>query len=78
MKRGASSIEVKKLNRNRVFRYLNSKDRASMPDIAANLGMSGPTVLQIIKELKESQVVREVGVFTRWGWTSPATMSVWR
>lgn len=67
MKRGASSIEVKKLNRNRVFRYLNSRDRASMPDIAASLGMSGPTVLQIIKELKESQVVREVGVFQSTG-----------
>ncbi|MCI8814109.1 MAG: ROK family transcriptional regulator [Lachnospiraceae bacterium] len=67
MKRGASSIEVKKLNRNRVFRYLNSRGRVSMPDIAANLGMSGPTVLQIIKELKESQIVQEVGVFQSTG-----------
>ena len=58
MKRGASSIEVKKLNRNRVFRYLNSQERASMPDIAAALGMSRPTVLQIVRELKESQIVR--------------------
>ena len=67
MKRGASSIEVKKLNRNRVFRYLNSRDRASMPDIAAALGMSRPTVLQIVRELKESQIVREVGEFSSTG-----------
>ena len=43
MKKGASSIEVKRLNRNRVFRYLNSRERTSMPDIAEALGMSGPT-----------------------------------
>lgn len=67
MKRGASSIEVKKLNRNKVFRYLNSRDRVSMPDIAAALGMSRPTVLQIVKELKGSQIVQEVGEFESTG-----------
>ena len=67
MKRGASSIEVKKLNRNKVFRYLNSRDKVSMPDIAAALGMSRPTVLQIVKELKESQIVQEVGEFQSTG-----------
>lgn len=67
MKRGASSIEVKKLNRNKVFRYLNRRERASMPDIAAALGMSRPTVLQIVKELKESKIVQEVGEFQSTG-----------
>lgn len=67
MKRGASSIEVKKLNRNKVFRYLNGRERASMPDIAAALGMSRPTVLQIVKELKEAKIVQEVGEFQSTG-----------
>ena len=67
MKKGASSIEVKKLNRNRVFRYLNSRERTSMPDIAEALGMSGPTVLQIIRELKELQIAQEVGEFRSTG-----------
>lgn len=67
MKRGASSIEIKKLNRNKVFRYLNSRDKVSMPDIAAALGMSRPTVLQIVNELKESHIVQEVGEFKSTG-----------
>lgn len=67
MKKGASSIKVKRLNRNRVFRYLNSRERTSMPDIAEALGMSGPTVLQIIRELKELQIAQEVGEFRSTG-----------
>jgi predicted NBD/HSP70 family sugar kinase len=32
-----------------------------MPEISANLGMSGPTVLQMVKELKEIGFVEEIG-----------------
>lgn len=67
MKRGASNIEVKRINRNRVFRYINGTDKTSMPDIAAALGMSGPTVLQIVKELMELSLVKEVGSFQSTG-----------
>lgn len=67
MKRGTSNVEVKRLNRNRVFRYVNSREKTSMPDIAASLGMSGPTVLQIVKELKELQILQEVGEFQSTG-----------
>lgn len=67
MKHGISNMEVKKLNRNRVFRYVNGKGKTSMPDISADLGMSGPTVLQIIKELKELGIVEEVGEFESTG-----------
>lgn len=66
-KKGASSIEVKKLNRSRIFRYLNSTERTSMPELAEALGMSGPTVLQIIRELKELRIVQEVGEFRSTG-----------
>lgn len=67
MNRGVSSIEVRKHNRNRVFRYVNSKEKTSMPDIATALDMSLPTVLQLVKELKEAQVIQEVGEFDSTG-----------
>ncbi|MXP74814.1 ROK family protein [Lachnospiraceae bacterium WCA-9-b2] len=61
MKRGTNSLEVKKLNRNRVFRYVHSQSETSMPDISSALDISGPTVLTIINELKSAGVVKEVG-----------------
>ncbi len=60
-------MEVKKLNRNRVFRYINNTGKTAMSDVASALGMSGPTVLQMVKELTELQVVEEVGVFKSTG-----------
>lgn len=61
MKKSKNNSEVKKSNRNRVFRYINSKEKTSMPEIAAALRMSGPTVLQIVRELNEAKVLTEVG-----------------
>lgn len=61
MRKGTNSLEVKKLNRNRVFRYVNSRSETSMPDISAALDVSGPTVLTIVKELKQDGIVEEVG-----------------
>ncbi len=60
-------MEVKRLNRNRVFRYINNTGKTSMSDVASALGMSGPTVLQMVKELTELQVIEEVGVFKSTG-----------
>ncbi len=61
MKYGMSSMDVKRLNRNRVFRFLNSTDKCSMPEIASALDMSSPTVLQIIKELRKEGFIQDVG-----------------
>ena len=61
MKRSTSNQEVKKLNRNRVFRYVNSREETSMPEISAALSISGPTVLKIVNELKDETLIREVG-----------------
>ena len=44
-----------------MFRYVNGQSETSMPDISAALDISGPTVLTIVKELKEAGVVAEVG-----------------
>jgi len=61
MKRSTNNLEVKQLNRNRVFRYVNSVEKTSMPEISAALGISVPTVLTIVNELKKAGVIREVG-----------------
>ncbi len=78
MRRGTNSLEVKKLNRNRVFRYVNSLSETSMPDISAALDISGPTVLTIVKELKSAGVVEEVGELeSTGGRKAKALATVW-
>ena len=61
MKRSTNSVEVKRQNRNRVFRYVNGQAETSMPEISAALDISGPTVLTIVNELKEEGVLKEAG-----------------
>jgi predicted ArsR family transcriptional regulator len=62
-----SNIDVKRLNRNRVFRYINRHERLSKQELAQALGMSSPTVLFITNELIEKGVIREEGVFESTG-----------
>lgn len=59
--KASNNIEVKRINRNRVFRYVNRRGRTSRPEIAEALGMSVPTVMQMINELQEYGLVREEG-----------------
>ena len=49
----ATNMEVKKNNRNRVFRYICKHKMVSNPDISYALKMSLPTVTQLTKELLE-------------------------
>lgn len=61
VKRKATNMEVKKSNRNQIFRYLCKNDNISNPDIAYALKISVPTVTQNTKELIERGLVEEVG-----------------
>lgn len=54
-------MEIKKSNRNRVFRYICKHGTVSNPDISYDMKMSLPTVTQITKELIERGVVEENG-----------------
>lgn len=63
----ASSIEVKKINRNNIYRYLYRRDPISMNELASALKLSLPTVTQNLKELQESKLVVEAGVFESTG-----------
>ena len=51
-KKQITNIEVKKNNRNRIFRYILKNGIVSNPDIAYQLQMSLPTVTQNTKEIK--------------------------
>ena len=53
--------EVKKNNRNHIFRYINKSDITSNPDISYALKMSLPTVTQNTKELIAGGLVVEMG-----------------
>lgn len=59
--KASNNIEVKRNNRNRVFRYVNSHGKTSRPEIAEALGMSVPTVMQMVSELEEAGLLREAG-----------------
>ena len=54
-------MEVKKANRNRVFRYICKRGTASNPEISYDMKMSLPTVTQITKELIEKGFIEETG-----------------
>lgn len=75
MKNRASNIEVKKINRNKVFRYINSHEMTSNPNIASTLGLSTPTVMQLVNELKEQGLVVEVGEYASTGGRKAAAIA---
>lgn len=56
-----TNMEVKKNNRNRIFRYICKNDMTSNPDIMYDLKMNLPTVIQNTKELMEKGLVEERG-----------------
>lgn len=56
-----TNMEVKKRNRNRVFRYICRNGTVSNPDISYALKLSLPTATQITKELIERGLVQEMG-----------------
>lgn len=67
MRRSTNNSEVKKINRNRVFRYINDQKETCMTEIASALEMSGPTVLSLVNELKEAGMIQEVGEYQSTG-----------
>lgn len=60
-KAGITNMEVKKNNRNRIYRYICKCRTASNPDISYALKISLPTVTQNTKELIEMGLVEEIG-----------------
>ncbi len=66
-KKKITNIEVKRKNRNDVFRYICKNAMVSNPDISYALKISLPTVTQITKELIEEGFVEEKGALESTG-----------
>jgi predicted NBD/HSP70 family sugar kinase len=62
-----NSIEMKKINRNAIYRFLYKHDPISIQEIAQTLNMSLPTVTQNLKELQERDLIIETGLFESTG-----------
>lgn len=56
-----TNMEVKRKNRNRIYRYMQRSGVVSNPDIAYELKLSLPTVTQNTKELIEMGLLKENG-----------------
>lgn len=62
-----TNTDVKKLNKNRIFRLIYNSDKISRQEIADQLGLSLPTVNQNLKMLMEDELIEYVGNFTSTG-----------
>lgn len=66
-KKKITNMEVKKKNRNAVFRYICKNGTVSNPDISYHLKISLPTATQITKELIAEGLLEEKGEFQSTG-----------
>ncbi len=57
----------KSLNKSKIVRFILEEGETSKVEIAKELGLSMPTVLQNIKELEEAGIVREIGEYESTG-----------
>ena len=76
MKRRSTNREVKKNNRNYIFRYICRHGVVSNPDIAYAVKMSLPTVTQNTKELIERGLIEETGELESTGGRRAKALSV--
>ena len=63
----ANGIEMRKFNRNLVYRVLLGQDEMSKQEIARAAGLSLPTVTQNLQELVEKGLVEETGILESTG-----------
>lgn len=68
--------EKKHINKVRIAKYILHQGETSKPEIASELNISMPTVLQNIKELEEGGVVAEVGEYQSTGGRKAKAISI--
>ncbi|MCD7896303.1 MAG: ROK family transcriptional regulator [Planctomycetaceae bacterium] len=73
-----SNMDVRRANRNRIYRFLHANDGVSKPEIAQRLQISLPTVLVNIKSLIAAGLVRERGNLESTGGRKAVAMSIVR
>lgn len=62
-----TSMELKKLNRNRIYRLIAREGPIAKSEIASKLSLSLPTVTQNLNALKEMNLISEEGAFESTG-----------
>ncbi|AOR24342.1 ROK family transcriptional regulator [Clostridium taeniosporum] len=62
-----TNIEVRKYNRNTIYRFIYNSKKTSKQEIAKNLGVSLPTIAQHLKTLSEEGLISEDGEFKSTG-----------
>ena len=70
-----NNLEVRKANRNRIYRYIHQKKQVSKQEIAHALRMSLPTVTQNLKDLMDQSLVTEAGMLESTGGRKAAAYS---
>ncbi len=74
MKTGTTA-EIKKQNRNAVFRLIYGREKIAKQDIADALNMSLPTVTNFLRELQQLGLIQKNGVFASSGGRKPQVIS---
>ncbi|MGN0159874.1 MAG: ROK family protein [Lachnospiraceae bacterium] len=75
MKEKITPLELKKLNRNRIFRMIYENKGVKRQDLSDELSLSLPTVNQNIKELMEEGLIEFSGEYTSTGGRKPQVIT---
>ena len=67
---------IRDRNKVKIAKFIRYKGSTSKPEIAAELGISMPTVLQNVKELTEAGIVGEIGEYESTGGRKAKTLSI--
>ena len=71
-------VDIKELNRQRVYQLVYQENQISKPTISAKLKISLPTVSQCVNELIERGLVSEKGYFESTGGRKAAIITLSR
>jgi len=71
-----NNIELKKVNRNRIYQLLYQTEKMAKQEIASALNMSLPTITQNLKALEEQNLIMEVGTFKSTGGRKPKAIAI--
>ena len=72
-KKAATSTDIKQLNKNHVFRYIQNHGNVSRRDIQMDLNLSLPTTTLHVNELIDDGLVQEAGTIGNTGGRSAMT-----
>ena len=76
IKKGISNLEVKNYNKKRIINLLYQQNEVTRQDISRILGLSLPTVTQVLKELCEIGLVKEAGTLASSGGRKPTLNAI--